>query len=406
MVKPVSRVPLLPAATPRVIASEPTSGSHEVHPKLFCHELRKLEPHVFVPSQAPLTPAVMLAHYSHLLTRLEEVEITCFPEIYFIRPNAPIDRSKNFVTPRKFKFHADEHIAYRYEMIKLLGKGSFGGVIKCLDHKHNRPVAIKLLRDGPKHRSHIAMENEFLELLQTHSSPSHHIVLLHETFSFRSYFCFVLELHSLNLYHALRESNFSGFPLPIVCMIARQGAEALRFCHSMNVIHGDVKPENIVFSDARQTSITLIDFGSSAYLGRTVFTYIQSRFYRAPEVVLGLPYDSKIDVWSLGCLLCEVASGRPLFEAEDEQELMRLFLKTLGMPPRWMVQSGRRSHRYFARPQMVGQQSSITEETGVRDQGFLSLVSGCLNWDPKVRLSAEQILAHPWVGKVFKNGVV
>jgi dual specificity tyrosine-phosphorylation-regulated kinase 2/3/4 len=346
---------------------------------------------------------VVLAHKRHLLTQLEELEIMTFPEVYYIRPSAPIDKLKNYVTPKKFKFHFGEHIAYRFQMIQLLGKGSFGGVIKCNDHKYNRAVAIKLLRDGAKHRSHIAMENNFLTLLQTDGGPANHIVVLHETFSFRGYFCFVLELHGLNLYQALGASHCSSLPPAVVEMIARQAAEALRFCQVKNVVHGDIKPENILFSNPNQTSITLIDFGSSAYVNGTIFNYIQTRFYRAPEIVLGLPYGCQIDVWSLGCVLCEVATGRPLFEAENEEELMQIWVNVLGFPPRWMIHSGRRSHYYFMGGKVLAQNSTLAGETGITDEGFLSLISGCLTWDPKLRLSPDQILQHPWVTRIERK---
>jgi dual specificity tyrosine-phosphorylation-regulated kinase 2/3/4 len=309
-----------------------------------------------------------------------------------------VDKSKNYITPRKFKFHVDEHIAYRFQMRRLLAKGSFGGVLHCIDHKCKRPVAIKLLRDGPKHHDHISMESEFLELLQTDGGPASHIVRLYDTVTFRGYVCFALELHSANLFQVMRSRNFSGLALPDVKVIAREGAEALRFCHAKGVVHGDVKPENIVFTNARQNSITLIDFGSSAHLAQTVFTYIQSRFYRATEIVLGLRYDGKIDIWSLGCVLSELVTGRPLFEAEDEQELIQKFVRLLGCPPMWMVQRGRRSHHYFRSKEVV-QESHLGEEIGITDQGFLGFIGGCLTWDPAVRLSAEEILEHPWIRK-------
>ena len=79
----------------------------------------------------------------------------------------------------------------------------------------------------------------------------------------------------------------------------------------VSIIHCDLKPENILLKNPKRTAIKLIDFGSSCKIGHTMYPYIQSRFYRSPEVLLGLPYDEKIDMWSLGCILYELHVGDP-----------------------------------------------------------------------------------------------
>ncbi|VDQ02756.1 unnamed protein product [Trichobilharzia regenti] len=76
------------------------------------------------------------------------------------------------------------------------------------------------------------------------------------------------------------------------------------------VIHCDLKPENILLRRAGKSKIKVIDFGSSCYINECPYNYIQSRFYRAPEVILGLPYGTPIDMWSLGCILAEFITGK------------------------------------------------------------------------------------------------
>lgn len=79
---------------------------------------------------------------------------------------------------------------------------------------------------------------------------------------------------------------------------------------NVNVVHCDLKPENIMFTDSERSTIKLIDFGSSNFAySKSIFTYVQSRFYRAPEVVLSQPYTESIDIWSFGCLLVELYTG-------------------------------------------------------------------------------------------------
>ena len=92
-----------------------------------------------------------------------------------------------------------------------------------------------------------------------------------------------------------------------------------------------------MFTDANRTAVKIIDFGSACTDSKKGFSYVQSRFYRSPEVVLGLPYDSAVDMWSFGCILAELVTGRPLFPAIDENELLEFFIIRIGMPPEEMI---------------------------------------------------------------------
>ena len=92
------------------------------------------------------------------------------------------------------------------------------------------------------------------------------------------------------------------------------------------IIHCDLKPENILLKEPNKSGIKIIDFGSSTFHDERVYTYIQSRFYRAPEIMLGIPYDCAIDMWSFGCIVSEMLLGFPLFanEASTYQQLLEV----------------------------------------------------------------------------------
>ena len=158
-----------------------------------------------------------------------------------------------------------------------------------------------------------------------------------------------------------------------------------------------------------QPTIKLIDFGSSCYENETIYTYIQSRFYRAPEVILGNSYGHGIDMWSLGCILSELHTGYPIFPGEDETEQIQCMMEILGIPPRSVIETASRQHKFFdenfnpictansrgkkRRPN--GKDLSSACQT--TDRLFLDFISKCLDWDPSTRMQPHEALKHPWI---------
>ena len=104
-----------------------------------------------------------------------------------------------------------------------------------------------------------------------------------------------------------------------------------------SIIHCDLKPENILLTHPDKYSIKLIDFGSSCFSDEKIYTYIQSRFYRAPEIMLAISYTNAIDMWSLGCILAELYTGFPIFPGENEPEQMALIMEVNSYPPKEML---------------------------------------------------------------------
>jgi len=124
--------------------------------------------------------------------------------------------------------------------------------------------------------------------------------------------------------------------------------DALVDLKSCRILHCDIKPDNIAFTQDNRTSVKVIDLGSGAFENETIFTYIQSRYYRSPEVILGMAYSYPIDMWSLGCVVAELFLGRPLFPGEDDHDQLLAIMEVLGPPPEEMlaVASERRKHFY------------------------------------------------------------
>ena len=134
--------------------------------------------------------------------------------------------------------------------------------------------------------------------------------------------------------------------------------------HSLGIIHCDVKPENITIASYSRATVKIIDFGSSCFTSDHLSSYIQSRSYRAPEVILGLPYDGKIDVWSLGCVLAEMHTGYVLLQNDSVQTMLARMIGILGPVPACMLANGRDVPKFF-----VGRSSLIYERVQAQSGG-------------------------------------
>ena len=152
---------------------------------------------------------------------------------------------------------------------------------------------------------------------------------------------------SLNLYELLKNTHFTGVSLNLIRKFAKQILKVLAYLARphVDIIHCDLKPENILLRHPKRSGIKVIDFGSSCKSSRRMYSHIQSRLYRSPEVMLGLPYSVAIDMWSLGCILVEMHTGEPLFSGTDQFDQMRKIVGILGMVPEDMLLGANATHR-------------------------------------------------------------
>eukprot|EP00939_MAST-03C_sp_MAST-3C-sp1_P000078 g78.t1 len=234
----------------------------------------------------------------------------------------------------------NEVLADRYIVECRIGKGSFGQVVRALDRTTKRLVAIKIIKSRSAFTKQAQTEISVLKFLNKKDPEDRFfIVRLLDAFVHRNHTCLVFEHLSYNLYDLLRNTSFHGVSLNLVRKFGLQILQSLRFlsAQSVNVIHCDLKPENILLRHPRRSGIKVIDFGSSCYGDKPMYKYIQSRFYRSPEVILGLKYSTAIDVWSLGCVLVEMHTGEPLFNGSDEADQIRRIMEILGPIPKVMM---------------------------------------------------------------------
>ncbi|XP_077423873.1 homeodomain-interacting protein kinase 3a isoform X2 [Vanacampus margaritifer] len=243
-------------------------------------------------------------------------------------------------------------LKHSYEVLEFLGRGTFGQVVKCWKRGTNEVVAVKILKNHPSYARQGQIEVDILARLSSENADEHNVVRALECFQHRSHTCLVFEMLEQNLYDFLKQNKFSPLPLKIIRPILLQVATALKKLKSLGLIHADLKPENIMLIDpSRQPyRVKVIDFGSASHVSKAVCsTYLQSRYYRAPEIILGLPFCEAIDMWSLGCVIAELFLGWPLYPGALEYDQIRYISQTQGLPAEHLLNKGTKTSRFFCK---------------------------------------------------------
>mmetsp|Transcript_12993 Transcript_12993/g.24113 ORF Transcript_12993/g.24113 Transcript_12993/m.24113 type:complete len:613 (+) Transcript_12993:476-2314(+) len=362
--------------------------------------------------QLPLPPSAILKNFKSYLTLYEQGEILNHSEVYYLGKNAERTRTSSSFDDDRGDYRAiiGEHICYRYELLVPLGRGSFGQVFKAYDHKHKEEVALKVIRNKSRFHRQAVIEVKILKhLREADNEGRYNVVHLRNYFVFRKHVCIVFELMSMNLYDFIKGNQFRGLSLGLVRRFAVQIMQCLRLLHKTHIIHCDLKPENILLKQTHRSGIKVIDFGSSCYEDETVYTYIQSRFYRAPEIILGLPYTKAIDMWSFGCILAELYCGFPLFPGENEHEQLLCIMEVKGLPPPDVMLQATRKKLFFdaslkpvVKPNSRGKvrfpsSKSLGDAIRCSDPAFVDFVDRALDWNPETRMTPDEAFRHTWI---------
>lgn len=303
-----------------------------------------------------------------------------------------------------------DHLAYRYEVVDVLGKGSFGQVVRCIDHKTGVLVAVKIIRNKKRFHQQALVEVNILQKIREWDPKNRHsMVNFTHSFYFRGHLCISTELLDMNLYEFIKSNNFRGFSLKLIRRFTKQMLSSLLCLKQHKVIHCDLKPENILLRHPMHSEIKVIDFGSSCFENEKVYTYIQSRFYRSPEVILGMTYGLPIDMWSVGCILAELYTGVPIFPGENEQEQLACIMEVFGPPEKHLIEKSTRKKLFFdsmGKPRLTvsskgrrRRPSSKTLQQVLKcdDEVFLDFIARCLRWDPDRRLKPEEAIHHEFI---------
>ena len=319
-------------------------------------------------------------------------------------------------------------------VIDVLGNGTFSYVFKCQLIKDPRKfVALKIIRNLRQYRQ--TGISEILIHQKMAAAPEHpgkhHVIMPITSFEVDEHVCLVMPLYQRSLFEGICQTQPLLSLLGSVRRVMKQLLQALEFIHRAGIMHCDLKPDNILFSNDDCDDIVLIDFGSATTHMEGMGEYIQSRFYRSPEVMLGLPFDSEIDIWSAGCVAAELFLDFAIFACENEFDGIHSMVallgpmpeKMLGRSPRWqrffdMKRSGFQpkmdpnevlmtKHSYHQIYEQIGalpldqliqgHMEIKTDEEQKTVTCFTDFVMRLLNFDPTQRLTATQALAHPFL---------
>jgi serine/threonine-protein kinase PRP4 len=327
---------------------------------------------------------------------------------------------------------AGELLGERYLVGATCGSGMFSKVLRAKDTQdNNKEVVVKVIRDNDFMKRVGIKEVEYLQKLrEADPEGTYACIQLLNHFKDRDLFCLVFEAQQCNLRELIHKyGSGTGFHLKAVQVYARKVLLALYLLKQLNLIHADLKPDNILVNE-NKTSVKLSDFGS-------VLTYneaqtmrgatLVSGWYRAPEIILGLTPSYDIDMWSAGCSIYEMVTGKIMFAGGvTNNELLKNQMEVLGEIPRKVVKKAMFRNEYFddqfnflslRTDPVTGSHYSqaikithptrdlksellehATEEEKKHMNVLHDLLVKMLAFDPTKRLKIEEALQHPFFG--------
>ncbi|XP_026218831.1 pre-mRNA processing factor 4Bb [Anabas testudineus] len=329
-----------------------------------------------------------------------------------------------------YRVNIGETLDKRYDVYGYTGQGVFSNVIRARDTaRAGQEVAVKIIRNNELMQKTGLKELEFLKKLNdADPDDKFHCLRLFRHFYHKQHLCLVFEPLSMNLREVLKKYGKDvGLHIKAVRSYSQQLFLALKLLKRCNILHADIKPDNILVNESK-TILKLCDFGSASHIADNDITpYLVSRFYRAPEIIIGKPYDYGIDMWSVGCTLYELYTGKILFPGSSNNHMIKLAMDLKGKMPNKMIRKGLFKDQHFDQnlnflyievdkvterekvtvmstinptkdllADMIGGQR-LPEDQRKKVMQLKDLLDGTLMLDPAKRISINQALQHPFI---------
>lgn len=248
-----------------------------------------------------------------------------------------------------YRFNARDSLDSRYRPQAVLGRGMFSAVFRAEDLKASKLVAIKIIRNNETmHKAGFKEIGILKKLMAADPEDKKHMIRLLSSFEHKGHLCMVFENLNMNLRDVLKKFGRDiGINLTAVRKYARQIFLGLSLLKKCDILHADIKPDNILINDAHNI-LKICDLGSAGEASENEITpYLVSRFYRAPEIMLGMPYDFAIDMWSVGCTLFELCTGKILFTGRNNNQMLKSIMECRGKFTIKMLQKAQFRYEHF-----------------------------------------------------------
>ncbi|XP_017057934.1 serine/threonine-protein kinase PRP4 homolog [Drosophila ficusphila] len=329
-----------------------------------------------------------------------------------------------------YRVRIGEVLDNRYLVNGYTGQGVFSNVVRGRDQARGQAnVAIKIIRNNEIMHKTGLRELEILKKLNDADPEDRfHCLRLYRHFFHKQHLCMVFEPLAMNLREVLKKYGKNvGLHIKAVRSYTQQLFLALKLLKKTGILHADIKPDNILVNE-NNLILKLCDFGSASAISDNEITpYLVSRFYRAPEIILGIPYDYGIDTWSAGCTIYELYTGKILFSGKSNNQMLKFFMDVKGKIPNRIVRKGQFKEQHFdqscnflyheidrlterekivvmpvVKPSRSLQQELIAEQNLPDDQHrkvtqLKDLLENMFALDPAKRISLNQALVHPFI---------
>jgi len=249
-----------------------------------------------------------------------------------------------------YRVRIGETLDGRYNVFGYTGQGVFSNVVRARDtSKGNQEIAIKIIRNNEiMHKAGLKELENLRRINDNDSDDKYHCIRLHRSFFHKNHLCMVFESLSMNLREVLKKYGKNvGLHIKAVRSYSQQLLLALKIMKKSNIIHADIKPDNILVNESKLL-LKLADFGSASHVAEGEITpYLVSRFYRAPEVILGLKYDFMVDLWSTGSTIYELMTGKIMFPGTSNNHMLKFFMDLKGKIPNKLIRKGQFKDLHF-----------------------------------------------------------
>ncbi|KAI8848695.1 kinase-like domain-containing protein [Chytridium lagenaria] len=289
----------------------------------------------------------------------------------------------------------------KYQKIEKLGEGTYGIVYKAQNKVTSDIVALKRIRLDNEEEGVPCTAIREISLLKELQHPN--IVRLYDVIHTEKKLTLVFEYLDSDLKKFL-DSYGGEIDVPTIKHLMYQLLKGIAFCHENRVLHRDLKPQNLLIN--KKLELKLADFGLARAFGIPVRSYsheVVTLWYRAPDVLMGSrQYSTSIDLWSAGCILAEMASGRPLFPGSSIKDQLYRIFKLLGTPDETIWPKVGELPEY--KPDFpVFPRMQLDAVVPKLDEHGIDLLSKLLEYQPERRLAADKALSHPYFQDLAKD---